>query len=232
MSHTPQNASPPGAWDDASSGSESAGDQPEDTPGRIVAAAARCFYRDGIYATGVDALAAEAGISKRTLYNHFPSKDAVIAAYLRQREEQWEAKLAGVWEQVGDDPALQVVAYVRGYARPVQDEVFRGSAFINAAAELSDSEHEALGVIQESMDRMETGLSHILTAAGVAGADDLATRILYLLEGAVAVGGVRRDDRALDDAELFIAALLEEHGLPSAAVREELRRATAGGPRP
>ena len=192
---------------------------PEDTPGRIVAAAARCFYRDGIYATGVDALAAEAGISKRTLYNHFPSKDAVIAAYLRQREEQWEHKLAGVWDEVGDDPALQVIAYVRGYARPVSDEVFRGSAFINAAAELSDSEHEALGVIQESMERMETGLSHILTAAGVPGADALATRILYLIEGAVAVGGVRRDDRALDDAERFIAHLLEQHGLPVTAVR-------------
>lgn len=189
------------------------------TPERIVAAAARCFYRDGIYSTGVDALAAEAGISKRTLYNHFPSKDGVIAAYLRQREEQWQDNLHGIWEEVGDDPALQVVAYVRGYAHPVEDEVFRGSAFINAAAELSDSEHEALGVIQESMKHMEDGLERILAAAGVADAAAVATRILYLVEGAVAVGGVRRDESCLRDAEYFIELLLEECGLSVDAVR-------------
>lgn len=189
------------------------------TPERIIAAAARCFYRDGIYSTGVDALAAEAGISKRTLYNHFPSKDGVIAAYLRQREEQWQDKLHGIWEEVGDDPALQVVAYVRGYAHPVEDEVFRGSAFINAAAELSDSEHEALGVIQESMKHMEDGLERILATAGVRDAAAVATRILYLVEGAVAVGGVRRDESCLRDAEHFIELLLEECGLSVEAVR-------------
>lgn len=189
------------------------------TPERIVAAAARCFYRDGIYSTGVDALAAEAGISKRTLYNHFPSKDGVVAAYLRQREEQWQDKLHGIWEEVGGDPALQVVAYVRGYAHPVEDEVFRGSAFINAAAELSDSEHEALGVIQESMRHMEHGIAGILTDAGVPDAGSVATRILYLVEGAVAVGGVRRDESCLRDAEYFIELLLEECGLSVDQVR-------------
>ncbi len=183
------------------------------TPERIVAAAARCFYRDGIYATGVDALAAEAGISKRTLYNHFPSKDGVIAAYLRQREAQWLEKLHAIWEEVGDDPVLQVTAYVRGYAHPVDDEVFRGSAFINAAAELSDTEHEALAVIQESMAHMEEGIAGILRPAGVADPRELARRILYLVEGAVAVGGVRRDESCLRDAERFIGLLLREHGL-------------------
>jgi AcrR family transcriptional regulator len=189
------------------------------TPERIIAAAARCFYRDGIYSTGVDGLAAEAGISKRTLYNHFPSKDAVVAAYLRQREEQWQDKLHGIWEEVGDDPALQIVAYVRGYAHPVEDEVFRGSAFINAAAELSDAWNEALGVIQESMHHMELGIAGILTTAGVRDADSVATRILYLVEGAVAVGGVRRDESCLRDAEYFIELLLEECGLSVEAVR-------------
>lgn len=189
------------------------------TPQRIVAAAARCFYRDGIYSTGVDALAAEAGISKRTLYNHFPSKDGVIAAYLRQREEQWQDKLHGLWGEVGDDPALQVIAYVRGYAHPVEDEVFRGSAFINAAAELSDAEHEALEVIQDSMKQMEHGMARILSSAGVPDAGAVATRILYLVEGAVAVGGVRRDESCLRDAEYFIELLLEECGLSVEAAR-------------
>lgn len=183
----------------------------DDIPTRILDAAARCFYRDGIWASGVDTLAEEANVSKRTLYNHFGSKDGVIAAYLRQREEHWQTKLHQAWEEIDDDPIERVAAYVRAYARPVQPEVFRGSAFINAAAELADEESEALSVIQHSMNRIEAGVRDILSSAGYADADVLATRILYLLEGAVTVGGVRRDASALDDAEQMIRDLLESN---------------------
>jgi AcrR family transcriptional regulator len=181
----------------------------DDIPTRILDAAARCFYRDGIWASGVDTLAAEAGVSKRTLYNHFGSKDGVIAAYLRQREEHWQAKLQAVWAEIGADPIDQVVAYVRAYARPVQPEVFRGSAFINAAAELADEWSESLSVIQHSLDRIEAGIDTILSRAGYDDADVLARQVLYLLEGAVAVGGARRDAGALDDAEQMIRGMLE-----------------------
>ncbi|MGH3444376.1 MAG: TetR/AcrR family transcriptional regulator [Nocardioidaceae bacterium] len=183
----------------------------DDVPARILDAAARCFYRDGIYATGVDALAAEAGVSKRTLYNHFGSKDSVIAAYLRQREDHWQAKLESVWDEMGDDPIDRVVAYVRAYARPVQPEVFRGSAFINAAAELAEEESEALAVIQHSLNRLEEGIDSILETAGYEHAAGLAKRVLYLMEGAVAVAGARRDVAQLAVAERMIRDVLERH---------------------
>lgn len=182
-----------------------------DVSERILAAAARCFYRDGIWATGVDALTAEAGVSKRTLYNHFGSKDGVIAAYLRQREEHWQAALDALCAEIGDDPVEQVVANVRAYARPVQPETFRGSAFINAAAELADEHSEALGVIQHSLDRMERGIAESLTQARYPDAEQLARSVLYLLEGAVVVGGARRSAAALDDAERLIRDLLARH---------------------
>ena len=181
----------------------------DDVSARILDAAARCFYRDGIWATGVDALAAEAGVSKRTLYNHFGSKDSVIAAYLRQREGYWQAALDALWDEMGDDPIERIVANVRAYARPVEPELFRGSAFINAAAELADEDSEALGVIQHSLDRMEAGIASILRDAGYPRPDDLARLVLYLLEGAVVVGGVRRSAAALDDAEQMIRTILE-----------------------
>ena len=176
---------------------------------RILQTADKLFYLQGIRAIGVDTIAAEIGISKRTLYNHFGSKDGVIAAYLRQREEHWQAKLQAVWAEIGAGPIDQVVAYVRAYARPVQPEVFRGSAFINAAAELADEWSESLSVIQHSLDRIEAGIDTILSRAGYDDADVLARQVLYLLEGAVAVGGARRDAGALDDAEQMIRGLLE-----------------------
>lgn len=183
----------------------------DDVHNRILDAAALCFYRDGIWATGVDALAAEAGVSKRTLYNHFGSKDGVIAAYLRQREDYWHAALDALWDEMGDDPIERIVANVRAYARPVEPELFRGSAFINAAAELADEDGEALGVIQHSLDRMEAGIASILEEGGYAQPDDLARLLLYLLEGAVVVGGARRSAAALDDAEQMIRDLLKQH---------------------
>jgi AcrR family transcriptional regulator len=183
----------------------------DDVHNRILDAAALCFYRDGIWATGVDALAAEAGVSKRTLYNHFGSKDGVIAAYLRQREGYWQSALDALCAELGDDPVERVVAYVRAYARPVEPELFRGSAFINAAAELADEDSEALGVIQHSIDRMEQGIASILEEAGYASAEGLARLVTYLLEGAVVVGGARRSADALDEAAHMIRDLLKQH---------------------
>jgi AcrR family transcriptional regulator len=182
----------------------------DDMPSRILDAAAVCFYRDGIYATGVDGLAAEAGISKRTLYNHFGSKDGVIAAYLRRLDDQWQAALDAASAEAGEDPVEQVVAYVHAYPRPEPPARFRGSAFMNAAVELTDEQDEALAVLQHSLDRMEASITAILGAAGYPRPNRLARLVVYLLEGAAVVGGARRSDGDLDDAEQLIRKLLEQ----------------------
>ncbi|HSI92098.1 MAG TPA: TetR/AcrR family transcriptional regulator [Jiangellaceae bacterium] len=185
--------------------------EPVDVPTRILDAAQRCFYRWGITATGVDTLAEEAGVSKRTLYNHFGSKDGLVTAYLRRREETWRRTLAELLDAAGDDPVARVLAYARGYARPVDDTTFRGCAFINAAAELADDEHPALGVVRSSIDTVQRGVRQILADAGVADPDSLASQVLVVLEGAVAIGGIRRSDAIFDDAERLIETLIRPH---------------------
>src|SRR5215203_765493 len=65
---------------------------------RILWAASEMFYREGIRAVGVDAIAAEAGVTKKTLYEKFGSKDRLIAAYLRARDERWRSWLWSVGE--------------------------------------------------------------------------------------------------------------------------------------
>ena len=161
---------------------------------RLIAAAETCFYREGITATGVDALAAEAGVSKRTLYNQFGSKDALVAAYLETREEGWQARLARLLDAAGDDPLERVLAYARAYAEGLNDD-FRGCALINAAAELAHEDDEGLAVVQRSIDTVSRGVRDILLGAGVPTDDAgrLAQRVLIVLEGSVAVAGIRRD---------------------------------------
>lgn len=187
---------------------------------RLLEAAERCFYRDGITASGVDALAAEAEVSKRTLYNQFGSKEGLVAAYLEMREDRWQTRLLGLLAEAGDDPLERILAYVRGYAMPPTDDVFRGCAMINAAAELAGADDPALRVVQHSLDAVRQGVREILLGAGVPAGDAarLAAHVLIVLEGAIAVGGIRRDpDQVLLGADLvrhLVAPALSQVAAP------------------
>lgn len=190
----------------------------DDVATRLLDAAARLFYADGITATGVDALADEAGVSKRTLYNHFGSKDGLVTAYLQRREQRWRRRLAELLDDVGDDPVARLGAYVRGYAdaggeysERYDGQAFRGCAFINAAAEVVDDGHPGLGVVRGSIDNVERGIAQILVDAGVEDVEPLAAQLLLVLEGAITVAGIRRTGDAFDDAEALIAALVTPH---------------------
>ena len=97
---------------------------------RIMAAADRLFYQKGIRAVGVDTVAAEAGISKRSLYDTFPSKDALVAAYLRQRVQPLPASDL--------PPTAQVLALFDQLHVRFANGDFRGCPFVNAVTELAE----------------------------------------------------------------------------------------------
>src|ERR1043165_7934544 len=102
--------------------------QKPDMKTRILETADKLFYLQGIRAIGVDTIAAEIGISKRTLYNHFPSKDALIAAYLERRFVQPRPSTR--------PPAEQILATFDSLERRFSARDFRGCPFVNAVAEL------------------------------------------------------------------------------------------------
>ena len=101
-----------------------------DMKDRILETADRLFYLQGIRAIGVDTIAAEIGISKRTLYNHFPSKDALISAYLARRF---------VAPRASDKPPVeQILGTFDSLERRFSAKDFRGCPFVNAVAELGE----------------------------------------------------------------------------------------------
>lgn len=156
---------------------------------RILEAADRLFYAQGIQAVGVDAVAAEAGISKRTLYNHYPSKDGLIAAYLERR--------TGLAIPFEGTPLEQVLGLFDGLARWFASKRFRGCAFVNAVSELGrDRRHPAVEVAAAHKARRLAHLQAQLTVLGVADAAALAQQLMLLFEGAVAVSLVRGGDPA------------------------------------
>jgi len=102
---------------------------------RILAAADKLFYTQGIRAVGVDAIAEEAKVSKRTLYNHYPAKDDLVAAYLTARFRHVPPS---------DAPARsQILGYFERLEKMFAEGGFRGCPYVNAVTELGDRKHAA-----------------------------------------------------------------------------------------
>ena len=171
---------------------------------RIMAAADRLFYRKGIRAVGVDAVAAEAGISKRSLYDTFPSKDALVAAYLRQRIQPLPS--------TGEPPAEQVLAlFDQLHARFASGE-FRGCPFVNAVTELAEDCETARAIAADYKQVRRRHIASLLALAGAADPDMLASHIALLFEGAIASMLVSNDPSVAKQARDAAAVLMRVAG--------------------
>jgi AcrR family transcriptional regulator len=152
---------------------------------RLLAAAADLFYRRGIRAVGVDLIAEVAGTTKKTLYDRFGSKDALVALYLRRRAARWQSFVAEYVERVppGPDRALAVYDALAEWLA----EQDRGCAFVNANAEIGGTGHPGEAVI-----RAEKAATRALFTELVEGDEDLGAQLHLLYEGAnvaVTAGG-------------------------------------------
>ncbi|HUN48310.1 MAG TPA: helix-turn-helix domain-containing protein [Stellaceae bacterium] len=161
---------------------------------RILATADRLFSRQGIRAVGVDTIAAEAGISKRTLYNHYPAKEALVVAHLRRR---YGALTHADDRLVDAPPAAQILGAFERLERAIADPAFRGCPFVNAVAELGvpgpGADHQTNALAIAFKEERRQWFRRRLERIGVADPDGLATQLALLVDGCVAVGLVRRD---------------------------------------
>jgi AcrR family transcriptional regulator len=151
---------------------------------RILAVARDLFYRLGIRAIGVDAIAATAGTNKMTLYRHFASKDALIADCLRAFALDCRAEWASVSAEHAGDPEGQLRAWVGYISDLMIKEADRGCALANAAIELPDKDHPARRVIEAFKTEQRDQLVVWCRDAGYAEPDELADELFLLLEGA------------------------------------------------
>jgi AcrR family transcriptional regulator len=151
---------------------------------RILMAASDLFYRQGIRAVGVEAIAEAAGTNKMTLYRHFSSKDELVAEYLRRLARDggrlWDALEA---DHPGD-PRAQLRGWLMSMQAHVLDTDQRGCALANAAVELPDKEHPARCVIEQYKTAQRDRLAALCGAAGVTEPELLADELFLLLEGA------------------------------------------------
>jgi len=153
--------------------------------GRILEAASRLFYGRGIRAVGMDALAEQAGVTKVTIYKNFGSKDELVAAYLRARDERWRVWLGEAVERRADSPRVRMLAVFDALGEWLAGEDgVRGCAFVNAATEITDSSHPARVVIMEQKRWMRAYFARLASEAGAEEPAELAERLMILSEGA------------------------------------------------
>ena len=178
---------------------------PQTMKERILETADKLFYLQGIRAIGVDTIAAEIGISKRTLYNHFPSKDALIAAYLERRF---------VHARPSDKPPVeQILGTFDSLERRFAAKDFRGCPFVNAVAELGPSDRAVKKIAAAFKESRRVWFRERLTELGVVEADALATQLVLLVDGSIAQDLVRDDPAMARAAKEAAKVLLRNAGV-------------------
>jgi AcrR family transcriptional regulator len=172
---------------------------------RILQTADRLFYLQGIRAIGVDTIAAEVGISKRTLYNHFPSKDALILAYLERRLVQPRAS--------DESPLEQILGTFDSLERRFAAKDFRGCPFVNAVAELGPKDKAVKKIATAFKESRRLWFRDLLIELGVTDPEALATQLTLLVDGAIAQDLVRDDPAMARAAKVAATALLRNAGV-------------------
>jgi AcrR family transcriptional regulator len=142
--------------------------------------ATRLFYEGGIHAVGIDRIIAEAGVAKATFYNHFPSKDELVVAYLEEIDRLGRAEVAALPKQ----PPRKMIAAIMGrISNAAIAGGYRGCPFLNAAAEYPDPASPVRRAVDARRAWYHRSLRKLLAADGDPAPSVTASLLVALSDG-------------------------------------------------
>ena len=171
-------------------------------------AASTLFYDRGIHAVGVDTIAASAGVTKKTLYDRFGSKDRLVAEYLAARDQAWRDHLSARLESAQREPRARLQAVFAAAADWSADRGGHGCAMVNAHAEISDPAHPAYAVMVGQKSWMLELFVGLARDAGAADASALGEQWMLLHEGATVLAGMKAASAPFERAAAAAESLL------------------------
>jgi AcrR family transcriptional regulator len=181
-----------------------------ETRERIVAAATRLFYNEGIRAVSMDAVAEKAGVTKKTLYYHFASKDDLVAATIAGRDQPTLELYAQWFAETDGTAADKVRGLFSKFGQAANSPRWKGCGFLRTTAELANTPgHPAIKAGASHKKRFEAWLGRALDDSGIAGTEALARQILILLDGAGAVMLIHRDPAYVEAAGELAGKLVQ-----------------------
>jgi len=202
-----------------STAARAAGDD-ESARGRLLNAATHLFCKNGINATGIDAIIDEAGTAKTTLYKLFGSKTNLVHVVLETEGKQWREWFIGAIEAGGGDAQTKLARIFPALKSWFGEERFYGCPFINAVAEHDKDQKQFRNI---AMRHKKVVLAHIEKLAGEMGAAEpevLAHQLALLIDGAIVAAMVSGDPGVADTAGLAAGSLF-----PPAKLRRPKRAA-------
>lgn len=181
---------------------------PESVRDRILTTATRLFYYQGIAGTGVDAVIDAAGVAKMSLYRHFGSKEQLIVECLDRLDVRYHDWFVTQVENHADDPVDRLLSVFDVLGEWFVSSNFRGCAFINATAELSDPGHPARVPAMRHKERNRAYVQELATQAGVPDPAGTAKQLMLLIEGAIVTALVQDDLTAAKTAKEMAQTLV------------------------
>ena len=152
---------------------------------RILSAAHRLFYAQGIRATGIDQLLQEADVARMSFYKHFPSKQALVVAFLQERHQRWQQHLETAAQAQATSPAQELRAVFGVLAQWFAEPDFRGCAFINTVLETTDPSTQEHLLARQHKAVLRGYLLGLLQQTRSASPEQAATQLLLLIDGAI-----------------------------------------------
>jgi AcrR family transcriptional regulator len=158
--------------------------KPRSTPkDKVFETAARLFYQHGYRAIGVDTLAEQSGVGKMTLYRHYPSKDDLMLAYLRDSNELFWRSFDRITEQAAT-PRLKLMAFFESLQNYVNSPECFGCPFLNVATEYPESQHAGHQVALEHKRSVRSRFRELAKEAGASKPGVLGDQLVLLMDGA------------------------------------------------
>ena len=182
------------------------------TPGgrRVLEAASRLFYERGIHAVGVDTIAEAAGVTKKTLYDRFGSKEALVVSYLQHRDARWRVHVAEQLARVPEPGADRVLAIFDAAISWSDENSPKGCSAINARAELGDGAdgHPVFPEVSRQKVWLLDLFADLCSEAQITDPRAMAQAMMLLYEGAIVTVGMATFAEPFQTARAWAAALL------------------------
>jgi AcrR family transcriptional regulator len=179
----------------------------------LIETALRLFEAEGFRAVGIDRILAEAGVAKMTLYNHFRTKDELILAAIRRRDERFRNWLVREVEKRAAGPRERLLAIFDAlgawFARPE----FSGCPFLRVCSEFEDEAHPVRAAAREYCAMMRAYVTGLAREAGARDAEGVAEQILVLTTGATARAKMGEGPRAAEVAKRAAESVLAAAGV-------------------
>ena len=176
----------------------------------LVQRALKSFYSGGFHAIGMDRLAKETGVSKTAIYKHFRTKEDLILATLRLRDEQFRNWMRTRIEALADTPRGRLLAIFDVLREWFEEPGFRSCMFIKASSEYQMRDHPIHAMSSEHKKLLVRYFTELASDAGAEEPEALARQLLLIKEGAIVLAHLLEADQVATDARHTAAQLVDQ----------------------